>query len=286
MNRQAILYLLLSSLLYGAVTVLQKDGLNKGLDPLSFALTSGIFAAIFSIFYILSKHRALGRLNKSDWQNLIVIGAIASGTYQVTIFWDQSLTSAINAGFLLKLSGLFTIPFAYFMINERISKDAWLPIIGIFFGAFLLSTNGVPKMPQIGDLIIIFAAIQLGFTNSLAKRTMRKIPAEVISSMRLIFAAVFLLIAILILQGFSSFASIYSGFWYILSSAGLTSIFVFTFYKGIELSSPSTASIFFLLSAVVSAVLAYPILGESVSFIQAIGGLVILVSAYFIGKKG
>jgi drug/metabolite transporter (DMT)-like permease len=153
-------------------------------------------------------------------------------------------------------------------------------------GAFLLSTSVVPKMPQIGDLIIILAAIQLGFTNSLAKRTMSKIPAEVISSMRLIFAAIFLLVAIPLLQGAGSFASISNGFWYVISSALLTSTFVFTFYKGIELSTPSLASIFFLLSAVVSAVLAYFVLGEILSLIQIIGGLLILVGAYFIGKSG
>ena len=286
LNKKAIFYLLVCSLTYGAAIVVSKIALKGGSNPFSFALMTSFFSAIFSTFYILPKYRGMKKFSKKDWRNIIIIGIIASGITHLTMIFGQSLTSAMNAAFLSKLTGLFTIPFAYFMVKEKISRRVWLPIITVFFGVLLLSTNGALKSPQPGDMIIIFTAVLLGFTNSLAKKTMNKISSNVISGLRFIFGFMFILSVVSFLLWSKSFSSLYDGFWYVITNAILMFVYVFSFYKGVELSNPAIATIFLLVSAIFSAFLAYFLLGEVLSVVQAIGASLILVGAYFIARKG
>ena len=201
MNKKAIYYLIITSITYGYYLVLTKQGLIYGLEPLSFSMATGLLAGIFSLALLLLKSEAIKGLNRKDFRDLIILGVLASGLSQLTIYYGQKTTSAINAGFLVKLTSLTTIPFAYFLIKERFKKNIIVPILITLLGTFLLTTGGKFALPQFGDLLIIFATIQLGFTNAYSKRVMNKIPSFIVSAFRLIFGGVFLFIIIFSLMG-------------------------------------------------------------------------------------
>jgi len=284
MNKKTICYLIITSLTYGYYLVLTKQGLTYGLDPLSFSMTTGLLAGLFSLVLLLPKSEIIKELNRTDFRDLIILGVLASGLSQLTIYYGQKTTSAINAGFLVKLTSLTTIPFAYFLVKERFKKNILVPIIVTLLGTFLLTTGGKLAMPRLGDLLIIFATIQLGFTNAYSKRVMSKISSYITSGFRLIFGGIFLFLIVFSLMGASAFTSFSKGFWFVLFSAILITIVIFTFYKGIELATPSSVAIFFLLSAVFSTLFAHLILGEAISTVQIIGGGLVLLGLYFLSR--
>jgi len=284
MNKKAIYYLIITSIAYGYYLVLTKQGLIFGLEPLSFSMATGLLAGLFSLVLLLPKSKTLKELSKEDFRDLIILGVIASGLSQLTIYYGQKTTSAINAGFLVKLTSLTTIPFAYFLVKERFKKNVLIPILITLVGAFLLTTGGKFVMPQLGDLLIIFGTIQLGFTNAYSKRIMSKISSYITSGFRLIFGGIFLFLIVFSLKGINAFDLFFKGFWFVLFSAILITIVIFTFYKGIELATPSTVAIFFLLSAVFSTLFAHLILGEVISAVQIIGGSLVLSGLYFLSK--
>ena len=285
MNKNAILYFLLSAIAISSNYIVNRAGLKQGLDPVSFALTSGVIAAIFSSIYIIPKTRELKMFSRPEWLNLIILGVIASGTSALTRFWGLSLTTAVNASLLSRSNILFTVPIAYIMLNERISKMAWLSVFIILSGCFILSTGGALITPQTGDLIIIFSALQVAFANCLAKKVMIRIPAGTVSMLRLIIGAIFMLISVPIFMGPSAFSSLFDGFWYVIVSGVLTVTYVFGLYRGIGLSNASIGNTFHQFHAVLTVILAYVFLGESLSPIKGLGGLLILVGAYLISKE-
>ena len=227
MTKKAILILLLASILRGAMLVLTKVGLNAGLDPLSFSSITTLLEGILCVFYIIHQRKSIKKIKKISWRNLIIIGIIASGTVQLTTFVGQSLTTAVNTGFLMNMTTFFTIGFAYFMIGERIQKSKWIPVVIALIGVFFLTTDGILQIPQMGDLLILFAAVQLGFTNSFAKKTMKKIPSNFVSAMRLIIGGIFIFLVVFLLLGSNLFSVLIDGFWYIVAMAVIATVFVF-----------------------------------------------------------
>lgn len=285
MDRDAIIYLLIGALVISASYVVNKAGLNRGLDSLSFALTSGTVSAILAFIYILPKQKEIKGFSRSDWLNIIILGIIASGTAALTRFWGMSFTSAINANLLSKTNILFIVPIAYFMVGERISKRALLSILIVFVGSFLLSTGGAMIIPKAGDLIIIFAALQLAFANTLAKKVMLRISAANVSMLRLIIGAVFMLVTVPLFMGSSAFSSLSTGFWYVIVSGVLSVIYVFCLYKGIHLAGASIGNTFYQIQAIFTIILAYTFLGESLSLVGGLGGLLILIGSYLISSE-
>ena len=284
MNKKAIFYVIIASVTYGYYLVLTKQGLKFGLNPLSFAMTTGLLSGLFSLFLLVPKINSVKNLKRGDIKSLLILGVIASGISQLTIYYGQKFTSAVNAGFLVKLTALTTIPFSYFLIKEKLKKNVSIPILLTLLGTFLLSTGGKLEIPKLGDLLIIFGTIQLGFTNAYSKKVMGKISSYITSGFRLIFGGIFMLIFVSVLLGVNAFSSLFNGFWFVLFSAILITIVIFTFYKGIELLTPSTVAILFLLSAVFSTLFAYFVLDETISLIQIIGGGLSLLGLYFLSR--
>jgi len=64
----------------------------------------------------------------------------------------------------------------------------------------------------------------------------------------------------------------------------MITIYLFTFYRGIELTGASIATIFFLLSAVFTAIFAYIFLEETINIISGIGAILILLGALYLAK--
>ena len=69
------------------------------------------------------------------------------------------MTSANNVGFLSKLNVLTVLPFAYFMLKEKISKKVFIAVMVMLFGTFLLSTNLSFAKINVGDLILCNATV-------------------------------------------------------------------------------------------------------------------------------
>lgn len=285
MTKKALFYLTLTAIATGLAAVINKAGLNAGLNSLSFALMATLIAAIIPFFYVIANLKEVKRIERKNWLYLITLGVVHTGTARFTLYIGQSLTSAMNVGFLQKTSVVFTAIFAYFMVRERISRSQILPMVIPFVGVFLLTTSGHLQIPRAGDLLIVSTAMQWGIGNSLAKITMGKVPPNMISALNIIIGAVFMLVVVFSLIGLNAFAAFLSGFWYVIASAMLMDIFVFAFFKGLDLSGPTRAVTFVLTSAVFCAMFAYLILGERLSLIQGVGAIIILAGVYLLAKS-
>ena len=283
-SREALFYILIGSAVYGYFIVLTKQGLTFGLDPLSFASMTSLLSAVFSLGILSPKTTAARKIGWKGVSQLLLIAFLGSCTADLMIYFGQTMTSAVNAGFLVKLTALTTIPFAFLIFRHKLRKIAWVPIFITILGVFLLSCGGKLEVPQFGDIIIIFGTIQLGFTNAYAKKVMAEFSSSTVAGFRLVFGALFTSGIVFLVCGNNVFSALQAGFVFVLFSGILHVVVIFTFYKTIALTNPTTAAMLFLLSALFSTFFAYLFLNESVGATAFFGGSLILIGLYLLLK--
>ena len=110
MSTHGIIFGSLASLCFGAGIVVNKVGLaQSALHPLEYTALTVIVAGVLGGVVIVPQRAALYSCSWLCILNILFLGITASVISYVFLFWGQSLTKAINTGFLISLSGFFTV---------------------------------------------------------------------------------------------------------------------------------------------------------------------------------
>jgi len=283
-NKTTFSYLIGTSLFYGLLIVVQKIGLKHGLDPLSFSFSRSVIIIFISLIYFSSQLKNLKFIKKYELKNLIVLGIISAASI-IILFLGQNITTAINAGFLIRLTPLFVLPFAYLLLKEKFSGKSILVMCMMLVAVFLLITNGTLIIPHVGDLLIIIVALIIAFQNVFAKKIMHSVSTDIVIFFRVCLSALIIVVFIPLLLGCQSFNALFEGLFYVLLTAILYFLSVFCQYKAIKLIGPFITTTFFLSGSLFSALFAYILLGETLSFVQWVGAAGILLGGYLLTKK-
>ena len=278
--RRAIAILLLASCIYGLDIIVVKDGLQKGIEPLAFSLLRTALALVITAPYLVSKNRdSLPSLSLPIVLRMAVIGVVAEGVVIMLLFWGQHHTTAVNAGFLIRLTFLFTFPFAYVVAGERVGRIIVPAAALMLGGAFFISTGGTLERPMSGDFAIIGAALCLGFTNAYAKRLMRYLRPDEVTLGRFVFGTLFLSLVLLgsVWGDIRSVTAFQARS--VVLSAVLYASFVLLFYRGIGMAGPNIAAMLFTTGAVFSAVFAVVLLGEGFTWAHLLGAVLLIGGA-------
>jgi drug/metabolite transporter (DMT)-like permease len=285
MKTEGIAVLSISSALYGFSIILVKMALNQGYSSYSLVSSRSLLSIpmmVLAIFLLKDKVNYETPLPKRD---LTILGIIGSGTAMMTLYLGQAHTLAINAGFIFRFVFIFTALFSHFLLKDKIQKSQYSSMAIMFIGMYLISTDGKVLNPHWGDILVLLASMQVGFTNVLAKITMKKVNSYMISAIRIFIGSLFTVLFVSAVFGTNTLSPIISIPYTVLALALLEIVFIFLYYRGIELEGPLTATLFFLMGALVSALLSYIILGEKLSLVGWTGGLLIMVGAYILIKK-
>ncbi len=283
-NKSALAYLIGTSLFYGLLIVVQKMGLNLGLNPLSFSFSRSIIIIFISAIFFSPLFKKLKFIKKHELKDLIILGIVSAAAI-IILFLGQNITTAINAGFLIRLTPLFVLPFAYLLLKEKSSRSLIFFMFIMLIGVFLLTTNGALIIPHLGDFLIIFVALIIAFQNVFAKKIMRSVSTEILIFFRVFISALVIVIFIPFLLGYQSISALSHGLFYVLLTAVLYFLSVLCQYRAIKLVGPFITTSFFLSGSLFSALFAYILLGETLSFVQWIGTVGILIGGYFLIKK-
>lgn len=280
-NKIALTYLMGTSIFYGLLIVVQKMGLNSGLDPLTFSFLRSVVVILISIFFFSSQFKNLKFIKKLQLRNLIILGFVSALSILI-LFLGQKITSAINAGFLIRLIPLFVLPLTSLLLKEKISTNSIFFMFTMLIGVFLLITNGAIIIPNLGDLLIILVALIVAFQNVFAKKIMQNISTDIVILFRVFISALIITIFTPIFINNFNLNILSNSFYYVLFSAILYFLSVVCQYRAIKLIGPFITTTFFLSGSLFSALFAYILLGEILSFIQWIGVVGILLGGYLL----
>ena len=283
-DKIALAFLLGTSLFYGLLIVIQKKGLNEGLDPLSFSFSRSLLVVIISLLFFSPKLKELKSIRKYELIPMSIL-VVASAASILILFLGQEVTTALNASFLIRLTPLFVLPLAYILLREKSSRSSVFFMLIMLCGAFLLITNGVMIIPCFGDLLIIFVAMIIAFQNVFAKKIMRTVSTDVVILCRACLSSLIIVMFIPLLFGIQGRIIAFNGLFYPTVTGVLYFLSVFCQYNAIKLIGPFITTAFFLSGSLFSALLAYLLLGETLSLIQWIGVVSILIGGFSIINK-
>ncbi len=154
-----------------------------GAQVLSFQLLSILVALSILAIMILpvfgGEFKSLFREKPDLFWKLFFANGIQSGLGTCLSIIGISLTTAINAGFLVKLATVTTILFAWLILKERLTIIKILMVFAMLSGAYLLTTKGQVLLPRVGDLFILGACVCWSLGNVLVRKYLKSQPVRV-----------------------------------------------------------------------------------------------------------
>ena len=178
---------ILFSIFWAIQILLSKLAFNAGAVPLPFSIqTSVISLILLSIYIYLFKKDKFGGLTKKILVGLLIANAIHGGFGSFLSNAGISLTTAINAGFVIQFSTVTTILIAWFVLKEKLTYSKIITLIFIMIGTLLLITKGRLDPPQLGDIILLLACICWSTGNVLVRKTLKhhSVDSDIVTFLR------------------------------------------------------------------------------------------------------
>jgi drug/metabolite transporter (DMT)-like permease len=228
------------------------------------------------------------KITRGDYRTLAFVILCGSIIAPLLLMYGLNQTTAVNASLLLNAEVLFTVIIALTFWKERGSLKDYLAILLILLGVLFLSTNGqfqdVVMTTVAGNILIVGACLFWGIDNNLSKKLSKKRGLLLVTGLKCLIGGIALLVMALVL-GVSIFFPL-NALPYVLSvgafSIGLSILF-FTFSLR-EIGAMRTGVVYSI-SALFGAALAFIVLGEAFTFIQLIGGLVMILGVFLLYRK-
>ncbi len=285
MKTRSIIYLVIYALVVALDHILQKMVLNAGVDRFIFAFLRIATGFFLITALLLSRKYPLIKLVKQNIRHFIVLGVFYSGCGILLKFWGLSSTTATNASFVMSLSSVTSVFFAFWLLKEKASKSFYFIVIWMTAGVYLFTTGGKRPIPRSGDLIILILAFLIGFMQVYGKKLLNSLSVLETSFGRFFMGMLFLGLAALVFapQGFSTIA----GFRVISLIIANGLVFIAStilFYMALRSEGASNTSMFNLLTPVFTAALGYWLLAEMLNGWQFIGGFFILAGSFLVSR--
>ena len=169
----------LFSFFWALSILVSKMAFLAGAAPMSFTIQSAFVALLVLSLMVLPKiYTQLIALPKSVVWGLLLANAIHFGVGGFFSNAGVALTSAVNAGFLVKFALVTTIILAWIFLKEKMTWVKALAALAMILGSFLISTKGQPIIPQVGDFLLILACFSWSAANILVRRAIKDTPVS------------------------------------------------------------------------------------------------------------
>jgi len=195
-----------------------------------------------------------------------------------------SETTAINASLLLNAESLFTVLIAVAFLKERGTRREYLSILILLIGVVFVTTNGEFQRLSLtenilGNLLIIGACLFWGIDNNLSRFLSKKRDIILVTGLKCFIGGLALL-TISFLLGIDFSLPLIS-IPYLLSVGTLSIAFsILLFLFALRKIGSMRTGVIYSTSSLFGAVLAFAVLRESLTPIQLIAGLVMLLGVY------
>lgn len=268
-----------------------------GAKAVPFTLQSAFVALFFlSIFVLPKNYKTILQLPKKVCFALLIANAIHFGLGGFFSNSGVALTSAINAGFLIKFALVSTILLAWIFLKEKPTLTTLLALLLMIFGSYLISTKGQSIIPQIGDLLIILACFSWSTGNVLVKKALQDntISGDIVSFLRPVAGIPVLLLFVFLSPLYPpAIAEVFVANYfdlrylpYVVGSGLFTALLWIYLNRTLKIATASYMTMMSMMTPVFVAILAIFVLGERIVTIQILGGLLILLASIITHYSG
>lgn len=272
------------SLFWALQIFITKLGFIQGAKSTVMVIQSAFVALIFLSIYIIPKYlKDIKKLSKNILFGLLIANALHFGIGGFLSNAGVSLTSAVNAGFLVKFTLVVTTVLAWIFLKEKMTWTKAVAVLVMLFGNFLISTKGQTLIPQVGDLLIILACFAWSSANILVRNTLNKqtVNADIISLLRPIAGIPVFLLFILFTPLYPNSVqkmfsvNIFDPTYFIYAiGAGITMAIMWIYLnRTLKVASASYMTMMSMMTSVFVTVFALIFLKESITLSQTVGAI-------------
>jgi len=286
MSSKSICSLLILNFVWSSFYVVNRFSLLE-LSPIFVGVTVRFLALIFLLIFIFSKGYQKNLLEiRRVFPKLILIG-ILGFSLDFTAFFGLQLSTASNAAILLKADVLFTNFISIFVLKQRFSKLDWLLTLFILLGTLLVINIDFTefKLNGIGDFLFILSALFVALNGFIIKSVQNDPRVKVRDSTvafynNLITFFIFMFVFFLFERKIDQKAFtdhpllivslIYTGF--------MQTVIYILYYYNLRILPVWIVRITLLLMPVFASFIGFFLLGETLSGLQIIGMIIVLLS--------
>ncbi|MCS6885012.1 MAG: EamA family transporter [Acidobacteriota bacterium] len=219
------------------------------------------------------------------WWRLAVLGVLNIGLGFAMIFVSAYRLPGGVAATLGAFQPIIAAGISWILLQQKQSKEffvaALLGIVGV--GMLVLKSSAV--LDTIGVAAAIGATASIGMGLTLMKRWGRPMPLMAFTAWQLVFGGLVLLFAALVLEPLPQHFTLknFLGIFY-LGAIG-TGLAYSVYFRGLDSASPAVISTLNLLSPITAALIGYILLGQSMTWLQLLGMVLVLASVGFIQSR-
>lgn len=282
MNARArgTLYALLSAVCFGTEAIFIKRAYATGVGPLTISALRFVVAALALSPWFLSYALRRG-LRRRSWAAAIAIAAFLLAPVTVLLVLALQRVSAAVAIVCFYVYPTLATLLAALALGERLTAVKALALIGSFAGVALVVGAPGASSDLGGIALALLAAVINAVAVIAVKRELGDLPPLVATGAVLAFGAALLVIASMAIR--SPLIIPAAAAPYVLGMGLLSTAMALAFlYAALALIEASRVSIIATLEPIVTATLAAALLGERLSLLQALGGLLVVGSVLFV----
>ncbi|MEH6938097.1 DMT family transporter [Bacillus sp. JJ664] len=277
-----MLLLLLTSLIWGGNFVVGKTLVSHA-SPITLTTLRWAIAILFLFPLVLWKEKKFFPPRKAILP-LIIMGITGVALFNLFQFWALENTSATNVGLISTLNAISIAIFSSVFLKERLNVLQLFSMLLSFLGVVLVLTKGDMNLLfsmkfNVGDLFMLIAVCIWGLY-SVCSRWATKTVSPIMATL---YSGVFGLILIIPfnLTDFT-ISKVDTAFVVsILYTGVISTVLCMIFWNiGVQKIGAITAGIFLNFNPIFTAILAFFILGEKLSWIQVIGSVIVIIGCY------
>ena len=284
-GKLALLALLAVNLIYAINYLVVKGVSPKYIEPTGFVLFRATGATL--LFWLISLFTPKEKIQKEDWFR-ILLGALFGVALNQSLFFNGLvLTTPVNAALIMTSNPIFVLIAATFLLKEKLSTRK---VIGILLGLagalVLIQMQEVKKEasnPSLGNLLVLINAISYGLYLMVIKPVMSKYKPVTVIKWVFTFGVLMVLpfgwnqlSEIDLDMPANMWGSIAFVVFFTTFLAYLLSIFAL---KNVQ---ASVVSSFIYLQPIITAILSFVFLKQTLITVQILSGLTIIVGVYLV----
>lgn len=274
--------MLVTSLLWGGNFVVAKT-LVAHASPMTLTMARWLIAVIVLLPLVWWKEKKLIPA-KASLVPLFLMGITGVALFNIFQFLALERTTSTNAGLISTMNTMSIALFSFAFLKEKINGLQLLAMVLSFIGVFLVLSKGDWQLLwhfqlNTGDLLMMAAVCVWGLYSVCSKWAMQTTSPL----MATLYAGLF---GVLILVPFTindfTFSEIDSTFILSLFYTGVISTVVcMVFWNiGVQQLGATTSGIFLNFNPIFTALLAFLFVGEQLSWLQGIGGIIVIMGCY------
>ncbi len=280
----ATLLVALSGILYGFMGCLGTQIINTHMSISNMLFWRFLVAAIWIGGFSLIKpsELSLKSIDKRLFLKIFLLGAIFYSGGSAFYFLACQYTGTGLAMVIFFSYPIFIALFAIFIHKWKIDKYALFSLIGIVLGLLLIKGQGGNSVNMVGIVFAIISALSYAVYVFSSKKTTSSLPSTLVTLIVCLGCSFLFFLASIFTKSISIPQTQTAWFYILVLGIFATAVPIQLLLEGLRYLSPLKTSILSVLEPVVTLIVGAILLDESVSILQSIGIIIVLMSAILI----